>query len=240
MFSRHINEIKRRLVFIVNSLLLNFVIFYHYSEEILYVIVSPLGIDKHLIFTNITEAFFSYINLALYSNFIILIFLCLYHFLSFLYPGLYHKEKKQIRTYLALFFFFFTIGNIIIYKVIIPSAWSFFLTFETTNLEGFFDIRLEAKINEYLDIFLIVLLLSNIFFQLPLMLILIINLNIIAVEQLINYRKSFFLLSLILAAFCSPPDVFSQLILATPIILFYESLLFFLILKRNYKTYHRL
>ena len=132
------------------------------------------------------------------------------------------------------------IGNIIIYKVIIPSAWSFFLTFETTNLEGFFDIRLEAKINEYLDIFLIVLLLSNIFFQLPLMLILIINLNIIAVEQLINYRKSFFLLSLILAAFCSPPDVFSQLILATPIILFYESLLFFLILKRNYKTYHRL
>ena len=240
MFLHHINEIKRRLVFIINSLFLNFLIFYYYSEEILYIIVSPLGVDKHLIFTNIAEAFFSYINLAIYSNFVILIFLSLYHFLSFLYPGLYRREKTQIKKYLLLFFFFFVIGNIIIYKIIIPSAWSFFLTFETTNLEGFFNIHLEAKINEYLDLFLIVLLLSNIFFQLPLVLILIINLNLISIRQLVDYRKTFFLFSLILAAFCSPPDVLSQLILAIPIILFYESLLLLLILKKGYKTYHYL
>lgn len=237
MFSRHINEIKRRLVFIINSLFLNFLIFYHYSEEILYIIVSPLGVDKHLIFTNITEAFFSYINLAIYGNIMILLFLGLYHFLSFLYPGLYYKERKEIKIYLSLFFFFFFVGNIIFYKIIIPSAWSFFLAFETTNLEGFFNIHLEAKINEYLDLFLMVLLMSNILFQLPLVLVLIINLNLISVQQLIDYRKVFALLSLVLAALCSPPDVFSQLILAIPIILFYESLLFFLILKKHYKNY---
>ena len=58
-----------------------------------------------------------------------------------------------------------------------------------------------------------------------------------SVQQLIDYRKVFALLSLVLAALCSPPDVFSQLILAIPIILFYESLLFFLILKKHYKNY---
>ena len=68
MFLRHVYEIKKRLLFITSVLFLNFILFYHYSEEILYVIVSPLGVDKYLIFTNITEAFFSYINLAIYSN----------------------------------------------------------------------------------------------------------------------------------------------------------------------------
>ena len=59
MFLRHVYEIKKRLLFITSVLFLNFILFYHYSEEILYVIVSPLGVDKYLIFTNITEAFFS-------------------------------------------------------------------------------------------------------------------------------------------------------------------------------------
>jgi len=238
MFLRHVYEIKKRLLFITSVLFLNFILFYHYSEEILYVIVSPLGVDKYLIFTNITEAFFSYINLAIYSNFIIIILISLYHLISFLYPGLYIEEKKRIKIYLSIFFSFFIIGNIIIYQMVIPSAWSFFLTFETTNLDGFLNIHLEAKINEYLDLFLVVFLLSNFFFQLPVILIIIINLNIISIKQLVNYRKVFLILSLILAAFCSPPDIFSQLILATPIIIFYESLVFFLFLQKKYKTYN--
>ena len=52
MFLSHIFEIKKRLLFILGALVLNFIIFYYYSEEILYLIVSPLGVDKYLIFTN--------------------------------------------------------------------------------------------------------------------------------------------------------------------------------------------
>jgi len=94
MFLSHIFEIKKRLLFILGALVLNFIIFYYYSEEILYLIVSPLGVDKYLIFTNITEAFFSYINLVIYSNLIILTFISFYHLISFLYPGLYKKRKE--------------------------------------------------------------------------------------------------------------------------------------------------
>ena len=63
MFLRHINEIKNRAFYLSLNLLLSFFIYYRYSEEILYFLVSPLGTNKHLIFTDITEAFFSYISL---------------------------------------------------------------------------------------------------------------------------------------------------------------------------------
>jgi|SouAtlMetagenome_1021521.scaffolds.fasta_scaffold00152_19 sec-independent protein translocase protein TatC len=235
MFLRHINELKSRFFYLSLNLLISFSTYYYYSEEILHFLVSPLGTNKHLIFTNITEAFFSYISLAIYGSLLFLSLHFLYHFISFLHPGLYNKEKQRVQLYSFVFLFFFFLCNILTYSTIIPSAWKFLLAFETTDLNGFFNIHLEAKINEYLETLILIFILSNLFFQLPTIMILLLNFEILSTIKLIRYRKVFYIISLILAAFCSPPDILSQLLLALPILLFYETLTFLLIIQTQYE-----
>ena len=123
-----------------------------------------------------------------------------------------------------------------IYKLLRPSAWNFLLSFESNSLEGAFNMQLEAKVNEYLDTIFLIYLLTNLLFQSRIILLILLRSNIINYDGLIKYRKVFILINFILAALCSPPDVFSQVLLALPLIIFYEGIILFTFLKEAYKS----
>ncbi len=135
-FYEHFLSLKQALLWSSLVFLLAFAACYYYVEDIYQFLLQPLadqyqqkGEQRYLIYTGLTEAFFTYLQLAFYSALLISmpIFLCqLYLFLS---PGLHDKEKLVVVPYLIITPILFVLGVAFVYYYIFPVAWCFFLSF---------------------------------------------------------------------------------------------------------------
>jgi sec-independent protein translocase protein TatC len=134
----------------------------------------------------------------------------------FLAPGLYQREKKFLIPFLAACPILFFLGAAFVYYFIMPLAWEFFLSFETSQIE------LQAKVSEYLALVMHLILGFGISFQMPIVLILLAKIGILQPEVLTKNRKYAFVIIIIVAAILTPPDVISQLGLASVLYALYE------------------
>ena len=81
---------------------------------------------------------------------------------------------------------------------------------------------LEAKISEYINLIIELIVGFSLAFQMPIILSLLGRLGLITRNQLVKRRKHAIVIIFIVAAILTPPDVLSQIILALPLILLYE------------------
>jgi len=117
--------------------------------------------------------------------------------------------------------FLFVLGAAVVYYVISPIAWKFFLSFQTSQADGI-NITLQAKMNEYLSLMMTFIFAFGLAFQLPVILLLLVKFGVLTISQLVSFRKYAIVLSFVFAAIVTPPDPFSQISLALPIIILYE------------------
>ena len=115
----------------------------------------------------------------------------------------------------------FVLGAAVVYYVISPIAWKFFLSFQTSQADGI-NITLQAKMNEYLSLMMTFIFAFGLAFQLPVILLLLVKFGVLTISQLISFRKYAIVLSFVFAAIVTPPDPFSEISLALPIIILYE------------------
>ena len=222
----HFNELKLRLIYVLVVFFISFFFAYLYVEEIYQFLLAPLmkqwaSQDRHMIYTNLAEIFFSYLKLAYYVALFITIpfFSCqLYLFIA---PGLYKAEKKAILPFIILSRLVFMLGAIFVYYLIFPLAWKFFLSFEQ-HILGNLPMRLEAKVSEYLSITINMIIAFGIAFQMPIILTLLAKIDIISAKDLREKRRFAVVLIFILAAILTPPDAISQIGLAIPMLVLYE------------------
>lgn len=231
----HFAEFKRRFIYSFLCFIIMFFLSWHYREFILSVFTLPLikgNIIDHLIFTKITEAFTAYLKLS----FIFGLFLSAPFILSqiwlFISPALLKNEKRPIFWLSISAFILFILGSIFAYFVIIPITFDFFTGFqkiaensnsEITSMLSKISIVMEPKISDYISIVQSFLIAFGIAFQLPIFLIAMVKFGLISVESLKNNRKYAFLFAFIIGAILTPPDVLSQLMLALPLFVLYES-----------------
>jgi sec-independent protein translocase protein TatC len=227
-FIEHLKELRKRLVISVSALLITSIISYFFVEDIYAFLVRPLAdaigdeAGRKMIFTGLTEAFLTYLKLSIFLGIIISFPIFAWQIYSFCAPGLYADEKRFFVPLLILSPTLFLIGAAFVYYFLFPAAWRFFLSFEMPGGEGTLPIVLDAKISEYLSLVTSLILAFGLTFQLPLVIILLVKTGIVNVAQLKKFRKYAVVGILIIAAFLTPPDVFSQLALATPLYLLYE------------------
>jgi sec-independent protein translocase protein TatC len=207
-----------------------FLIGYFFSERIYNFLLEPLAInsdiDRRIIYTSPIEAFLSYIKLAFIFSLFCSLPIILLQFYLFLTPALYRKEKSVI---LIIFIFspiLFFVGIAICYYILLPLALKFFLSFE--NINTVMPIILEARISEYLKLILNMILIFGVIFQIPLLMILLVKFHKIGRNHLKKFRKYYIILSFIIGAIFTPPDIFSQIFIAMIMILFYEIILLFI------------
>jgi sec-independent protein translocase protein TatC len=229
--SIHLSELRRRLVNYFLFLTIAVAISYNYADSIYSYLTIPLegsfnAEGRAMIFTSLTEGFFTYLKLALFAGFFISFPALAWNAYFFIAPGLYKKEKKKILPYLLLAPILFLLGALLAYKFVIPAAWNFFVGFENITPSSGMPIILQAKISEYLSLVTSMIIGFGIAFQLPIIMTLLTQLGLVNIAWLKGKRRHAIVLIFIVAAVLTPPDIMSQIMLAIPLLILFEASLF--------------
>ena len=229
----HLVELRNRLVLCVAVMLVAIILCYIFAPQIYGFLVAPLAkafsaegeptnISRRLIYTNLTEAFFTYLGVAVWGGFVITLPLILIQVWRFLAPGLYGHERRLMLPYFFLTPVLFLAGAAMAYYVVFPAAWHFFISFEAPPTAGGLPIQLEARVGEYLSLAMSLIMAFGLAFEMPLALVLLVQLGILDTAKLRAFRRFAVVINFVVAAILTPPDVLSQLMLAVPLCIFYE------------------
>ena len=226
----HLIELRRRLIWSMAGFILAFMVCYYFGAYILDFLAQPLlhvmtergDTNPHLIFTNLTEPFFTRLKVALFGGAFISFPLVATQIYMFVAPGLYRSEKSALRPFLVATPVLFVMGAALAYYFIFPAAFTFFVSFENDPGQGGVPLQLQAKIGEYLDLVMKIIFAFGVAFQLPVLLTLLAKVGIVTVAGLKRYRRYAYVGMFIIAAILTPPDVITQCGLALPLIALYE------------------
>ena len=223
----HLLELRRRLIWSLLAVLVGFVACYCFAQDIYAFLVRPLaaagdGENRRLIYTGLTEAFTTYIKLALWAGCMLAFPVIATQIWMFVAPGLYKEERRAFLPFLVATPVLFLIGAATAYYLVFPMAWKFFLSFEMPRAAGGLPIQLEARMSEYLSLSMTVIFAFGVAFELPVILVLLTRVGLLSAAKLSAFRRYAIVLIFIASAIFTPPDVFSQLSLAVPLMLLYE------------------
>ena len=217
----HLGELRKRIVHTIILILIVFVgatsIELEMNQPILSAFRSPLDARNiPLVFIELTEPFFTYLRIGLYTS----IFLSFPYLLGqiwlFVRPALYSKERKAIWPFILLSYPLFVGGGLFGYFVVIPFGYDFFLGFENK-----FTLP-TLSMASYLSLTIHLLFAFGLVFELPTISFILTRMGIINSDWLRRNRKYSLVVIFIGAAILTPPDVFTQALMAGPLIILYE------------------
>ena len=175
-----------------------------------------------MIFTALHEGFFTQIKVGFFTALCITFPIFSIQIWKFIAPGLYKNEKQAFLPFLIATPVLFMAGAAMVYYVVTPMAWAFFVSFEMVGDNSALAIELEPRISEYLSLMMRLIFAFGLAFELPVILLLLARAGLVTHQGLAEKRKIAIVISFVVAAILTPPDVISQLLLAVPIILLYE------------------
>ena len=234
----HLLELRARLIRSSIVFFLGFCVSFYFSSNIYSFLVEPFfestGSSGEMIFTAPQEFLITKLKVAIFGSSMIGLPYFAIELYSFLAPGLYKNEKSALIPYFIATPFLFFLSSLLVYYLIIPLALAFFLSMQVVSPIDNFSIKLLPKVSEYLQLILSLIIAFGICFQLPVVLTLLARVGIVGSEQLKKGRKYAIVLTFLIAAFLTPPDLISQIGLAIPTILLYEfSILLVSIIEKN-------
>lgn len=172
--------------------------------------------EGHFQYTYPAEAFFSYIKISIVAGLFLVSPYVFAQIWGFIAPGLYTHERKWMIPMAMISAIFFTSGALFGYFIVFPFGFEFFASFST---EG---IQFTPKLNEYLSFCLKLLFAFGFVFELPLFIFFLARMGMVSSEGLRKKRKYAILIGFVVAAILTPPDPFTQCLMAGPLIFLYE------------------
>jgi sec-independent protein translocase protein TatC len=212
----HIGELRKRLVTVVVFFIIAVIASFFLVEPL---IVYLQGADEAKELTmnafRLTDPIKVYMEFAFILAFILTFPITLYQLWAFISPGLYVKERKVTLSYIPISLFLFLSGISFSYFVLFPFVVEFM-----TGLSERLAIEQVIGINEYFDFQLT--LPFGILFQLPVVIMFLTRLGIVTPGFLSKVRKYAYFVLLVIAAFITPPELISHLMVSIPLFLLYE------------------
>lgn len=224
-FFEHLAELRARLLVVFFTIIFFSLLGYIYSEKIIEILLnsSKSSIsDFQVIY--ITTMFMIKINIAIFSGIVFSFPILFYNILMFLKPA-FKSNLSFIKVLAFVLFsiFLFLIGILFGYCVLIPTSVNFF---NSISLDLLGSVSLNYTLENYLIYLCWILLISSTIYQVPILLLLLAKIGILDITTLKNKRSYVIIGFFILAAFLTPPDPFSQFLVALPMIILYEITIF--------------
>jgi len=212
-------ELRSRLIRALIFLFAVFAVFLYFANDLYTLLAEPLLRylpSGHLIATQIVSPFFVPFKLAFMAALMMVVPYFLQQFWLFIAPALYQHEKRTLWPFLFASALLFYAGIAFAYFVIFPMLFHFLAKVVPSG------VVFSPDIKEYLDFTMKLLLIFGGLFEIPIVMLVLVLLNVITCDRLIAYRRYAFLGAFIIGMLLAPPDVFSQTVLAIPIWLLYE------------------
>ncbi len=226
----HLTELKKRLVIIVVANLLVAIISFNYVDIFMGYLLA-LNTEMQLVYISPSELFLVYIQIAIIAAIVICSPITIYQIYAFVKKGLYKRERLYILVSLFFGLICFAIGTYFCYMTVLPITLEFFTRIAIDEVSAMISVK------SYTSFVNVMLLSFGVVFEMPVIIFLLTQLNIIKPEYLIKNRGMLIVVIFILAAVITPPDVISQLLLAIPMLILLQLSIFIssIVYKRNLK-----
>ncbi len=216
----HLIELRNRLLRAVICILVVFCVLVYWANDIYTLLSSPLTErlpeGATMIATNVVTPFFTPIKLTAIVAVFISVPYILYQVWAFIAPALYKHEKKLVYPLLISSSLLFYIGVAFAYYVVFPLIFGFLTQ---TAPEG---VVMATDINSYLDFILTIFLAFGVCFEVPVAIILLCWSGVTTAEDLKEKRPYIIVAAFVIGMLLTPPDMFSQTLLAVPMCLLFE------------------
>ena len=211
---RHLEELRTRIIRSLIAIAVGSAIAYFYIEDIMRYLTLPTG---RLYYLQPAEAFFTYIKIAIFAGFLLALPVVFYQAWKFILPARTVRERTVIGILVPSSVLLFFAGLAFSFFLVLPAALKFFVGFSTENLQPMFTLH------QYFDFVLAFILPFGAVFELPLLVIVFAKLGFISSKFLQSKQRIVIFLAFVVGAVISPtPDIFTQSMIAIPLILLYE------------------
>jgi len=219
--SGHLVELRQRLIVSFGVIFLFSALSYFFAEPIARFFMKPLFASQpemiKLIYTNLTEAFISYIKLAILVGIIFSIPVILYEIWMFVAPGLHGNEKKTVLAIVFWATLLFTSGACFAFFIVLPRILSFFMGFATPQLTPL------PKLGGYLTFVARTSLAFGLAFEIPFLMVAAAKIGWVSRKHFAEKRTFFYLAILALSVLLAAGDLMGAILLCLPLLGLYEA-----------------
>ena len=220
-FIAHLIELRTRLLHSAIALLLVFICLFPWASDLYALLAQPmlakLPKGGQMIATDVTTPFFVPLKVALMTAFLISLPYILYQIWRFVAPGLYAHEKRMVWPLIIVSTTLFFCGMAFAYFVVFPVVFGF-ITASAPH-----GVAVMTDIDKYLSFVLAMFMAFGITFQVPVAVVVLVRMGFVTVAKLREARPYVVVGAFVVGAIFTPPDVVSQLMLAIPLWLLYET-----------------
>ncbi|RKE34150.1 Sec-independent protein translocase TatC [Paraburkholderia sp. BL23I1N1] len=221
-FISHLVELRDRIIRAGLAVIVVFVGLVYWAPDIFRLLARPLmqnlPKDGKMIVTDVTGSFFVPMKVTMLVAFVIALPIVLYQIWAFVAPGLYQHEKKLVGPLVGSSYTLFLCGMAFAYFVVFPTIFRVMAHYNAP-----LGAEMTTDIDNYLSFVLTMFIAFGVTFEVPIVVVLLVRMNVLTIKKLREIRPYVIVGAFVISAVVTPPDVFSQLILAIPLIVLYEA-----------------
>ena len=215
----HLIELRKRLLNCIIAVIVIFLALVYFANDIYHMVAAPL--IKQMIATDVASPFFTPIKLTFMVSLILSAPVILYQVWAFIAPALYKHERRLVVPLLVSSSLLFYIGMAFAYFVVFPLAFGFLAN---TAPQG---VQVSTDIASYLSFVMALFMAFGVSFEVPVAIVLLCWMGITTPEDLRKKRPYVVVGAFVVGMLLTPPDVFSQTLLAIPMYCLFEVGVFF-------------